>query len=99
MRVDASGHYIYVANEDSSSLSAWRLDDTGLRPLAGAPFATGKAPHTISLSPDGRYLYTANSGDKTLSGYQINPSNGQLTELPDSPFATGYGPADVGFIP
>lgn len=98
VHVDSSGLYIYVANEGSNTLGAWRLDDTGLRPLAGAPFATGKGPHTISLSPDGHYLYTSNSGDKSLSGFQIDAASGRLDELPDSPFSTGYGPADLGFV-
>jgi DNA-binding beta-propeller fold protein YncE len=43
------------------------------------------------VDPSGTLLYVANSGDGTLSGFQINTTTGYLTAVAGSPFVTGGG--------
>ena len=38
-------------------------------------------------SPPANFLYAANFGDNTISGYSVDPISGALTALPSSPYA------------
>ncbi|MDF3821018.1 beta-propeller fold lactonase family protein [Leptospira sp. 96542] len=42
-------------------------------------FPTGAAPTGIVVDPFGRYLYTGNFDDDTISQFAVNPANGNLT--------------------
>jgi 6-phosphogluconolactonase (cycloisomerase 2 family) len=44
------------------------------------------------------FVYVSNAFDKTVSGYSVG-SDGNLTPVPDSPFATGADPSSVAFYP
>lgn len=46
-----------------------------------------------------QFVYTANFGDGTISGFSVNPVNGKLTEVPGSPFGAGVGPAPITHSP
>jgi 6-phosphogluconolactonase len=46
----------------------------------------------------GRYVYTANNSDNSISGYRIG-SNGTLTPVPGSPFPTAARPLSVAVDP
>lgn len=52
---------------------------------ASPPSSSGSIPAATSVT---QYLYTADSGSRTISAYQIN-SDGRLTAVPGSPFAAG----------
>ncbi|WP_159050156.1 YncE family protein [Streptomyces sp. MMG1533] len=41
--------------------------DTATGKLVGAPIPTGKAPHGVTLAPDGRHAHVTNTGSDTLS--------------------------------
>jgi 6-phosphogluconolactonase (cycloisomerase 2 family) len=45
------------------------------------------------------FVYTANFGDGTISGFFVHPGNGKLTEVPGSPFTAGVGPAPITHSP
>ena len=42
--------------------------------LASATVATGSSPVAITLSPDDRFAYVANSGASTISVYSVGTS-------------------------
>jgi 6-phosphogluconolactonase len=58
--------------------------------ISGSPFAAGSQPRSLSFDGTGDYLYTANSGSNTISGYTILAS-GSLTALSGSPFSSVGG--------
>ena len=45
-----------------------------------------------------RFLYVANSNSNTISGYNIDPNSGSLTELPGSPFAAAPTATSPGWM-
>jgi DNA-binding beta-propeller fold protein YncE len=53
------------------------LDDGGV----SARLPPGSAPVDISVSRDGRFLYTVNAGRGALDAFRIDPVSGQLTPL------------------
>lgn len=88
--VEPRGKYAYVANSDSSSISAFAIDGTGrLTAIAGSPFMDSGNPLSIAIDPTSSFLFTANSGSGNVAAYSIEPSTGALSEIPGSPFAAG----------
>jgi len=108
IRIDPSGRFVYVANTNSSSISAYAIDaSTGrLTPIdadlitAGIQaFPTASAPSWVTVDPSGRFVYVTNKVfPSTVSAYAIDPITGALT-LIGSPVATDSGPGSVTVDP
>jgi 6-phosphogluconolactonase (cycloisomerase 2 family) len=94
------GRYSYFLNAGSASVSAYTRDGvTGeLREISGSPFATGAVAGTsgsITLHPNGRFIYVANgTGGNSIAAFAID-SAGALTAISGSPFAAGTVPYSV----
>src|SRR5437870_4186065 len=89
--------FVYAANQDSNTLSAFRrLGDGTLVPLQTIP--TGSAPNGAAVNPRGAFVYIPNILSNDVSGYAISP-NGTLTEVPGSPFPAGSGPGWISVDP
>jgi 6-phosphogluconolactonase (cycloisomerase 2 family) len=79
-----------------NTVSAFQVGSTGrLTLIAGSPFRTGGAgggnsinPEEIAVAVQGRsnFLYAANDGSGTISGFKIDPTSGFLERIPGSPF-------------
>lgn len=52
---------------------------------------TEAAQISIVITPKGRFVYVSNENNNTVSGYKLH-SDGTLTHVPNSPFATGSVP-------
>jgi lactonase family protein with 7-bladed beta-propeller len=102
--VDPTGKFVYVPNEFGNDLSAYSIGSNGaLTPVPGSPFATtGEDPVSVAVDPTGQFAYVADfgigSGTNGVSAFSIG-SNGALTPVPGSPFATGNGPSAVAVDP
>jgi 6-phosphogluconolactonase (cycloisomerase 2 family) len=88
--VHRNGHFTYVADGNDGSIHQWNVNETTGVPTEIAskvitnsgsfyePSGTGDSPtHVITVTPDGRYLYSSNN-DNTVGAYKIG-SNGALT--------------------
>ncbi|HEU5321521.1 MAG TPA: beta-propeller fold lactonase family protein, partial [Methylomirabilota bacterium] len=84
-----------------SSVSAYLVDgSTGaLTPVAGSPWAAGRRPAAIALTPSGRLAFVANLESHDVSAFVVDPATGGLTEVAGSPFATGARPRAVAVDP
>jgi 6-phosphogluconolactonase len=84
---------------NGSSVSSYQLSDSG-----GLTVISGKVPTEqtaacwLVLTYDGRYVYTANAGSASISGFRVG-ANGSLELLnqPGLPAMTGKHPADMAF--
>src|SRR5262245_10959073 len=102
-RAQGDPTFVYTNNDrNPNSISAFSVASNGsLSPVAGSPFLTGGieagggffAANRITAAIVKDFLYAANAGSNTVSGFSINPATGVLTPVPGSPFATG-GVAD-----
>src|ERR1700738_2303485 len=98
LSAQAQGNYVYVNNQASANtVSAYSVSAAGsLTELAGSPFSTGGVGanvvcyglNRITLSPINNLLFVANTGNRTITSFQINPATGVLTRVAGSPFAT-----------
>ncbi len=99
MHAQAQGNYVYVNNQEAvNTVSAYSVSPAGsLTQLAGSPFSTGGVGTNvvcygltrITLSPANNLLFVVNSGDLTISSFQINPATGGLSAVAGSPFPSG----------
>jgi uncharacterized repeat protein (TIGR01451 family) len=93
------GGFVYVNNQTSAnSVSAYTVGTTGsLTQITGSPFSTGGAGanevcyglNRLAVSPANNLLFVANTGDRTITPFQINPVTGFLTRAPGAPFPSG----------
>ena len=98
----SNGKYLYMTQgmtSADSGVAAFTLDQTTGFPtlFAGGLFPTGPAPRNAVTDPSTKFLYTANTGDGTISGFSIDSSTGMLTPVPGSPFSATKAPAP-GFL-
>jgi 6-phosphogluconolactonase (cycloisomerase 2 family) len=95
----AQGNYVYVNNQDvANSISGFAVSSTGnLSPVPGSPYLTGGIGSTatcigldrITISAPQNLLFVSNSGDQTISVFQIDPASGSLTATAGSPVPSG----------
>lgn len=90
--IDPSGKYMYVANYNSTSISSYTITKSTGAPSAlsaATTYATKTGPTCIMIEPAfGRFLYTTNFLDSSITGYKLNPNDGSLTGTENSPYPT-----------
>jgi hypothetical protein len=96
---------LYVANAhdgtNAGTVSAFTVSADGtLTPIAGSPFPDNQtAPCWVEISHDGRYLFTVNTGSKSISSYSIAAA-GSLSLLQSTPLnAPAASPQDARLSP
>jgi 6-phosphogluconolactonase len=99
LAMSSTGQFLYVTNGASNTVTAFRVETSGLLtlvPPAGSnpnPLSTGgTAPNGIAVASNGASLYIANGGGN-VSAFTIG-SNGLLTLLPIS--GSGPNPTPAG---
>ncbi|MBS1814050.1 MAG: beta-propeller fold lactonase family protein [Acidobacteria bacterium] len=92
---DARAKFLFVLNQQTSSvncqntnacnsISAYNIESTGkLTPISGInnPYRVGAGPTCMLQDPSNKYVYTSNSLDSTVTGYEINQATGELNVL------------------
>ena len=105
LAVDGSDRFLYVANPTATNplqtvvgnIAGFSIDSgTGaLTPMLGSPFipingSTG--PTAITVDPSGTFVYAVSPGSSfAIWCFTINPTTGQLTTVPNSPFSEAAG--------
>ena len=96
--VDPRGSFLYVVNFNASTISAYAINTANGTPTAsvGGSVAVSTNPVAIAIEPSlGIYLFTANQTDGTISGEQLNPNNGGLTQVQNTPFPSSGLPTSI----
>lgn len=96
LAVEPSGHFAYVANSGSDTVSAYTINaGTGLLTPIGLPIATGQIPFSVAVEPLGHFAYVANISSDNVSAYTINATTGALKPIAGSPFKAGSNPVSI----
>jgi 6-phosphogluconolactonase len=69
----------------------------GLTEVSGSPFAVGTGAAGVILDSTGSYVYVANKGSNSISGFTLTATSGKLTPISGSPFSSG-GQLPIAFI-
>jgi 6-phosphogluconolactonase (cycloisomerase 2 family) len=106
VQVDPRGKFIYVSNELDNTVSAYAIDVSTGTPSAAVNTTgsttntTGTQPVAILVDPAfGRYVFTANFLDNSLSGFQLNASTGTLSVSQNGPYPTVGQPSALAAVP
>lgn len=98
--IDPSGQLAYVANYDSNSVSAYKIETNGALTqincgsgCSGVDFTAGSNPVSIAIDPTGQYVYAANNQANTVTTYTLSNANGALVQGAD--IATGTAPLSL----
>ena len=95
--IDPAGRFAYVTSF-GSAVHAFAIQANGAlssvdtdAATAGnqASIAAGVGTHAFTFDPAGRFAYTANYSDGSVSAYTVNATTGALTAVAGSPFMTG----------
>lgn len=96
---DPRGKYVYVVNYTSATVNAFIIDQatgrlTGSVGSGGTAVKTG--PTCVAIEPArGIYLFTSNNLDGTISAEELDPHNGGLKEVQNTPFPASGLPTCV----
>lgn len=95
--LDASTKYAFVANGQDSNLTVYSVSSGNLARLGS--YTTGTQPVAIGIDPSlNEYVYTANFLGNTVSGFQLNPTDGTLLNSQFSPSVSNANPTAVAAI-
>jgi 6-phosphogluconolactonase len=102
MTFDTTGKYLYVASYSGGSLNGYTLGSNG-QPVvstvaASVQAGTGATCATVIGSPTSAspthavYMYTSNQLANTVSGLQLNPNDGSVIQIQNTPYAASTLP-------
>jgi 6-phosphogluconolactonase (cycloisomerase 2 family) len=106
LAIDPRGKFIYVTNSLDNSLSAYEITMATGVPTASVN-ATGSGnngtstqPIALTIDPAlGRFVYTANYLDNSVSGFRLDPTSGSLSATQSTPYPSGNKPTTLVSIP
>ncbi len=101
--VDPRGQYLYVANFTANDISAYSINvatgyPTGI--ASAGTYGTGTGPTCVFVEPAlGRFVYTTNFLDNTVSGLNLTPNTGALSPVQNTPFIAAGQPTCIAATP
>jgi 6-phosphogluconolactonase (cycloisomerase 2 family) len=100
MTVDPRGLYLLVSCYTDGSVSSYAISNTGDPSAAmAATGSTGTGPVAVAIEPAlGRYVYSANYVDNSVSGFKMDPSSGSLTQTQNGSYPSGGQPTAIAII-
>jgi 6-phosphogluconolactonase (cycloisomerase 2 family) len=88
--IDPRGKFLYVANFSSNTVGAYAIDTatgTPVGSVGSASTTVDTAPMCVTIEPAlGIYLYSANNLASTVSALKLDPHNGGLSQVQNTPF-------------
>lgn len=97
--VDPRGKYMFVANFNDNSVSAYVIDQpTGapVNSVGSSSTKVGTGPSCLSIEPAlGVYMYSANNLDNTTTGLKLDAHNGSLQNVQNTPFPAAGTPTCI----
>jgi len=78
----------YVLNRSTGILTAATFSSTSGTASASTPVPTGVNPSALAIDGNGFFVYVANQGSNSISGFLIDQVGGTLTEIKQQPPTT-----------
>ena len=110
LTIDPSGHWLFVANYGSGTIAVYPIRPDGrlaeasqvIQQKGSGPFLDRQKSahaHEVVLSPDGRFLLSADLGADRIFVYRFEGTTGTLTpnSEPGVALPAGYGPRHLVF--
>jgi 6-phosphogluconolactonase (cycloisomerase 2 family) len=102
--ITPSGKYVYVTNPGIGTVTAFSFSNGVLTQMPNSPIAAGAGASALAVDGSERFLYVTNPSATNpglttignISGFNIDPTTGALTEIPGSPFTSTTGSTTGG---
>lgn len=88
-----------MINSGSNTVSVYSINAVTGQLRHNGYYLTRFAPLSVAVDGLGKFAYTTSSGEANVSAYAINGSNGALSPIAGSPFASGAYPSWVTVDP
>jgi 6-phosphogluconolactonase len=90
--------FLFVCDLGLDKIMGYRIDPASgafnsLEP-AFAPLKPGSGPRHMAFAPNGRFAYTANELESTVTAFSYDKATGRLSEIQTLPAITGYDGAN-----
>jgi 6-phosphogluconolactonase len=72
------GGYLYLSDYLANTVTAYAYDSNGILTELATPLAVGVQPESVAVDPSGRFLYVANTGDGTVTAFNVSATLGTL---------------------
>ena len=95
--VSVTPQFVYTANADAKTISAYHVDATNGTLTKISDLATDAPPDIVAADPYGRFVYVSHTNDNAITAYSID-STGALHKLNDVP-ADDTAPAPSTLVP
>ena len=96
LTIDPRGKFLYVANFSSNSVGAYAIDVSSGTPVGSvgsASTSVDTAPTCVTVEPAlGIYAYSTNNLASTVSALKLDPHNGGLSQVQNTPFPSSALP-------
>jgi 6-phosphogluconolactonase len=101
MSFDLTGKYLYVVNYTGGTINGYTLGSNGqpVRSTVAGSVQAGTGPTCVTVlgapidtASHAVYLYTSNALSNTVSGLQLNPTDGSLRQIQNTPFTASTLP-------
>jgi 6-phosphogluconolactonase (cycloisomerase 2 family) len=90
LTIDPRGKFLYVANFSSNTVGAYAIDIASGNPVGSvgsASTSVDTAPTCVAIEPAlGIYAYSSNNLASTVSAMKLDPHNGGLSQVQNTPF-------------
>ncbi len=90
LTIDPRGEFLYVANFSSSTIGAYAIDQASGTPVGSvgsSSTSVDTSPTCVTIEPAlGIYVYTSNNLASTVSALKLDPHNGGLSQVQNTPF-------------
>jgi 6-phosphogluconolactonase len=90
LTIDPRGKFLYVANFSSNTVGAYAIDIASGNPVGSvgsASTSVDTAPTCVTIEPAlGIYAYSSNNLASTVSAMKLDPHNGGLSQVQNTPF-------------
>jgi 6-phosphogluconolactonase len=94
--IDPRGQFLYVANYTSGTIGAYAINTatgTPVGSVGSSSTTVDTGPQCVTVEPAlGIYVYTANNLAGTVSALKLDPHNGGLGQVQNTPFPSGALP-------
>jgi DNA-binding beta-propeller fold protein YncE len=95
---DPSGKFLYVTNSLDATVTAYSISAGALTRVES--YSTGLQPVAIGIDPSQQhYLYTINFLGNSVSGFQVDSTDGTLINTQGSPYHANALPTAMAAIP
>lgn len=104
VNIDPTGSFLYAPDPATDTITGFAINSGALTPLPGSPYGSTvsgnllTAPVDVIVDPTGKFLYAANFGTSTVSGFTV-AANGDLTVLVTAAGSAGTNPNLMTFDP